>query len=116
MDLGERTGIGREPAANDPPNFALPLGLDVANVTTADPGVQVENVSARGRRTRYQRVPGSLLVFTGFVFAGPAFAGRTGSGGFPRLATRDSPLILAFPRSRSASLRSRPRRPCASSE
>src|ERR1700730_15745135 len=60
MDLGERTGISRELTADDRPNSALPLGLDVANVTTADPGVQVENVSARGRRTRYQRVPGSV--------------------------------------------------------
>src|SRR5580700_11587296 len=60
MDLGERTGISRELTANDRPNSTLPLGLDVANVTTADPGVQVENVSARGRRTRYQRVPGSV--------------------------------------------------------
>src|SRR5580704_3413719 len=60
MDLGERTGISRELTADDRPNSTLPLGLDVANVTTADPGVQVENVSARGRRTRYQRVPGSV--------------------------------------------------------
>src|ERR1700722_20262514 len=59
--LGERTGIAREPQAVQRPNSTLPLGLDVANVTTADPGVQVENVSARGRRTRYQRVPGSPL-------------------------------------------------------
>src|SRR3984957_9740610 len=57
--LGERTGIGGEPEAVQHLNLALPSRLDVANVTTADPGVQVENVSARGRRTRYQRVPGS---------------------------------------------------------
>ena len=42
-------------------NCLLPSGRQVANVCTADPGVQVENVSARGRRTRYQRVPGSLV-------------------------------------------------------
>jgi hypothetical protein len=61
MFLDEQPGIKREPAGVALPNSALPLGLDVANVTTADPGVQVENVSARGRRTRYQRVPGSLF-------------------------------------------------------
>src|SRR5436305_4420787 len=43
-------------------NCLLPSGPRVANVCTADPGVQVENVSARGRRARYQRVPGSLLL------------------------------------------------------
>src|SRR5580658_10636312 len=64
--LGERTGIGREPQAVHHSNSALPLRLDVANVTTADPGVQVENVSARGRRTRYQRVPGSPLGYSAF--------------------------------------------------
>src|SRR5580692_7901421 len=62
IDLGKHTGIGGEPSAVLPPNSALPLGLGIANVTTADPGAQVENVSARGRRTRYQRVPGSLTT------------------------------------------------------
>ena len=60
--LGKRGGIGRELGGVGHANFALPSGPDVANVTTADPGVQVENVSARGRRTRYQRVPGSPEV------------------------------------------------------
>jgi hypothetical protein len=58
-DLGKRTGIAGEPPLVLPTNSALPLALGIANVTTADPGAQVENVSARGRRTRYQRVPGS---------------------------------------------------------
>jgi hypothetical protein len=62
-DLGKHTGITGEPPAVSGPNSALPLGLGIANVTTADPGAQVENVSARGRRTRYQRVPGSLTGF-----------------------------------------------------
>src|SRR3984885_9354004 len=59
IDLGKHTGITGEPSAVLPSNSALPLGPGIANVTTADPGAQVENVSARGRRTRYQRVPGS---------------------------------------------------------
>ncbi len=50
----------RSTAGHGPANRLLPSGLRVANVWTAGPGVQVENVSARGRRTRYQRVPGSL--------------------------------------------------------
>src|ERR1700744_2857469 len=93
--LGERTGIGREPRVVRRPNSALPLRLDVANVTTADPGVQVENVSARGRRTRYQRVPGSpsarrlgLLVvwgnaglLVGLLFGLFGRLGLFGSGG-----------------------------------
>ena len=64
-DLGKHTGITGEPSAVLPPNSALPLGLGIANVTTADPGAQVENVSARGRRTRYQRVPGSPTASVG---------------------------------------------------
>src|SRR5690348_7823532 len=63
---GERPGIGGEPEAVHHPNSTLPSTLDVANVTTADPGVQVENVSARGRRTRYQRVPGSPFRYSDF--------------------------------------------------
>src|SRR3984885_2181537 len=78
---GEQTGIGRERQAVHPPNSALPWRLDVANVTTADPGVQVENVSARGRRTRYQRVPGSLsrLLGGGVARLGRG-VGRLGAG------------------------------------
>jgi hypothetical protein len=84
--LGEQIGIGREPRLVRPGNSALPLGLDVANVTTADPGVLVENVSARGRRTRCQRVPGSLLHRHLPVTARPRFVFTFAGLPPPRLA------------------------------
>jgi hypothetical protein len=77
IDLGKHTGIGGEPSAVLPPNSALPLGPGIANVTTADPGAQVENVSARGRRTRYQRVPGSPTAVVR-VFGGSGCFGSSG--------------------------------------
>ena len=50
----------RSPVRHQRGNRLLLYDLRVANVWTADPGTQVENVPARGRRARYQRVLGSL--------------------------------------------------------
>jgi hypothetical protein len=70
----------RSMAGHMPANCLLPSGRQVANVWTADPGVQVENVSARGRRARYQRVPGSLPCPACLgVGTNPQTPARTGS-------------------------------------
>jgi len=68
----------RSTAGHGPANRLLPSGLRVANVWTAGPGVQVENVSARGRRTRYQRVPGSRTAALGACLPLPGLLGLLG--------------------------------------
>jgi len=99
---GERTGIARRPLPVRRANFTLPLGHDVANVTTAGPGVQVENVSARGRRTRYQRVPGSLVAR---VVVGGAYSGFSAFSSAGLSPSADLPALSVPSMTASATLR-----------